>query len=166
MYLRPLFSSPCRYHCRPPASSSAVLSLGRLIPFSLLRTTSLPASLYPAAACAARKMATSLPRLPLFEAVAAHDPASTLAIHASSGRRFTYGQLLWDVGCARDRLREARGGRNMDGERVAFLVENSYDYIGEPQTRDAEEEECRVYKITLLMETRSRIFCSASFTVS
>lgn len=78
-------------------------------------------------------MATSLPRLPIFEAVAAHDPASTVVVHAPSGRRFTYGELLGDVGRARDRLREARGGRDMDGERVAFLVENSYDYIGEFQ---------------------------------
>ena len=74
---------------------------------------------------------TTLPRLPILEAVARHDPASTVVVHAPSGRRFTYGELLGDVGRARDRLREARGGADMDGERVAFLVENSYDYVGE-----------------------------------
>lgn len=77
----------------------------------------------------ARTMATSLPRLPILEAVAAHDPTSTAVVHAPSGRRFTYGELLGDVGRARDRLREAREGKDLDGERVAFLVENSYDYI-------------------------------------
>lgn len=132
MYLRSLLLSPTRHHCRPPASSSIKPNLRRrptasslLQPF-LRRYT-------PSPAYSARMMATSLPRLPIFEAVAAHDPASTAVVHASSGRRFTYGELLGDVGRARDRLREARGGRDLDGERVAFLVENSYDYIGELQ---------------------------------
>ncbi len=74
---------------------------------------------------------TTLPRLPILEAVASHDPASTAVIHSASGRRFTYGELLGDVGRARDQLREARGGADLDGERIAFLVENSYDYVGE-----------------------------------
>lgn len=73
---------------------------------------------------------TTLPRLPIFEAVAGHDPAATAVVHAPSGRRFTYGELLGDVGRARDMLKKARGGKEIDGERVAFLVENSYDYVG------------------------------------
>ncbi|KFH43369.1 Acyl-CoA synthetase family member-like protein [Hapsidospora chrysogenum ATCC 11550] len=72
---------------------------------------------------------TTLPRLPILEAVSRHDPASTAVVHAASGRRFTYGELLGDVGRARDLLREARGGADLDGERIAFLVENSYDYV-------------------------------------
>lgn len=75
-------------------------------------------------------MATLLPRLPILTAIASHDPSSTAVVHAS-GRRFTYGGLLGDVGRARDRLRDARGGAAIDGERVAFLVENSYDYVGQ-----------------------------------
>lgn len=76
--------------------------------------------------------AATLPRLPILEAVAAHDPASTAVIHALSGRRFTYGELLGDVARARERLREAAGGKDksLTGERVAFLIENSYDYVG------------------------------------
>lgn len=89
-------------------------------------------------------MATSLPRLPIFEAVAAHDPASTVVVHAPSGRRFTYGELLGDVGRARDQLREAKGGRDLDGERIAFLVENSYDYIGE---REKNARRCRSHAV-------------------
>ena len=85
---------------------------------------------------AAAGAATSLPRLPILEAVAAHDPASTAVIHALSGRRFTYGELLGDVARARERLREAVGGKekSLTGERVAFLIENSYDYVGMSHT--------------------------------
>jgi hypothetical protein len=77
------------------------------------------------------RMASTLPRLPIFEAIAAHDPGSTAVVHALSRRSFSYGELLGDVSRARDRLQEARGGAGLDGERIAFLVENSYDYVGE-----------------------------------
>lgn len=73
---------------------------------------------------------TALPRLPILEAISGHDPASTAVVHCASGRKFRYGELLGDVSRARDRLREAAGGRELAGERVAFLVENSYDYVG------------------------------------
>lgn len=75
-------------------------------------------------------MASSLPRLPVFEAIARHDPDSTAVVHSVSGRRFTYGELLGDVAEAKDRLVKGAGGKPMDGHRVAFLVENSYDYVG------------------------------------
>ena len=78
-----------------------------------------------------RRMASTLPRLPIFEAVAKHDPESTAVVHSQSGRSFKYGELLGDVRRARDRLREVRGREDLDGERIAFLVENSYDYVGE-----------------------------------
>ncbi|ATY63184.1 2-succinylbenzoate-ligase [Cordyceps militaris] len=81
--------------------------------------------------------ASTLPRLPIFEAVAAHDPTSTAVVHALSGRRFTYGELLGDVARARERLREAVDGKPLTGERVAFLIENSYDYVvPEAHSRD------------------------------
>ncbi|KAL8859736.1 MAG: hypothetical protein Q9178_003851 [Gyalolechia marmorata] len=75
------------------------------------------------------RMASTLPRLPVFEAISKHDPESTAVIHAKSGRRFTYGQLLRDVANARDQLRQSVGEQSTDGQRVAFLVENSYDYV-------------------------------------
>ncbi|UKZ49406.1 hypothetical protein TrVGV298_003653 [Trichoderma virens] len=77
----------------------------------------------------------ALPRLAIFEAVARHDPEALAVVHSLSGRRFTYGQLLGDVRRARTRLLEARGksaGDDLDGERVALLVENSYDYVAFP----------------------------------
>jgi malonyl-CoA/methylmalonyl-CoA synthetase len=75
-------------------------------------------------------MASTLPRLPIFEAIANHDPHSTAAIHSASGRKFTYGELLKDVADAKDRLLKESGAKTIDGQRIAFLVENSYDYVG------------------------------------
>ncbi|EFY99121.1 AMP-binding enzyme [Metarhizium robertsii] len=72
---------------------------------------------------------TTLPRLPIFEAIVKHDPQSTAVIHSSSGRTFTYGELLGDIRKARERFYEASGKKDLNGERIAFLVENSYDYV-------------------------------------
>jgi malonyl-CoA/methylmalonyl-CoA synthetase len=77
-------------------------------------------------------MISTLPRLPLLEAVSRHDPDSTVVVHSLSGRTFKYGELLGDVRRARDRLSEAVGREDLNGERIAFLVENSYDYVGKP----------------------------------
>ncbi|KAK8104198.1 uncharacterized protein PG998_011231 [Apiospora kogelbergensis] len=74
-------------------------------------------------------MASTLPRLPLFEAISKHDPDSTAVVHCLSGRSFKYGGLLPDVARTRDRLYEAAGKSDIRGERIAFLVENSYDYV-------------------------------------
>lgn len=75
-------------------------------------------------------MPSTLPRLPVFEAIAKHDPQSTVVVHSASQRTFRYGELLADVRRARDRLLEEAGRSDINGERVAFLVENSYDYVG------------------------------------
>src|SRR5271163_756846 len=79
------------------------------------------------------RMASTLPRLPIFEAIASHDPHSTVVIHSESGRRFAYGELLKDVAEAKDTLLKDAGGSRIDGHRIAFLVENSYDYVGAQQ---------------------------------
>ncbi|KAJ4260103.1 hypothetical protein NW757_002054 [Fusarium falciforme] len=99
---------------------------------SLLRTLAVrrPASYSPfltlRPAC---RMVSTLPRLPLFEAVANHDPDSKVVVHSLSGRTFKYGELLGDVRRARDHLSVAAGKEDLNGERIAFLVENSYDYV-------------------------------------
>ncbi|KAI9726932.1 MAG: hypothetical protein M1828_000280 [Chrysothrix sp. TS-e1954] len=68
---------------------------------------------------------TTLPRLPLFEAISRHDPTSTAIVHSNSGRAFTYGDLLRDVADSRGKISDlAPRGRSLRGERVAFLVEN------------------------------------------
>jgi len=43
---------------------------------------------------------------------------------------FTYGELLKDVADAKDRLLKESGAGAINGQRIAFLVENSYDYVG------------------------------------
>lgn len=75
-------------------------------------------------------MASSLSKLPVLKAIAKHDPHSIAVIHSVSGRKFTYGALLRDVAEAKDRLHKEAGSNNIEGQRIAFLVENSYDYVG------------------------------------
>lgn len=74
----------------------------------------------------------SLPRTPLFEAIKSHDPESSAVVHALSGRQFSYASLLKDVAIAKQRLANdaGRDAEALQGERIAFLVENSYDYVG------------------------------------
>jgi hypothetical protein len=76
-------------------------------------------------------MAT-LHRSAFLEAIQKHDPQSTAVVHCLSGRSFKYGSLLHDVAAAKEKLLHASGKKDggIDGERVAFLVENGYDYIG------------------------------------
>lgn len=75
-------------------------------------------------------MASTLPKIPIFEAVASHNPKSTAIVHLLSGRSFTYGELLNDVAAAKDKLAQNANGKAAQGERIAFLVENGYDYVG------------------------------------
>lgn len=75
-------------------------------------------------------MASPLPNLAIFEAISNHEPRSTAIVHASSGQRFAYGELLRDVADARNKLLQSVTDNNLDGQRVAFLTENSYDYVG------------------------------------
>lgn len=74
----------------------------------------------------------SLPRTPLFEEISNHNPKSVAVVHSLSGRSFSYGSLLKDVAAAKERLAKSAGRdvKDMTGERIAFLVENSYDYVG------------------------------------
>ena len=78
-------------------------------------------------------MASTFPDLPIFRAIASHDPHSTAIIHSRSARRFTYGELLKDVEDAKVKLYEQLKSacpESIGGQRVAFLVENGYDYVG------------------------------------
>lgn len=75
-------------------------------------------------------MAFHLPRLPLFEAISKHNPDSLAVVHSDSERSFTYGELLKDVASATERLKATAQNKSMEGERVAFLIENGYDHVG------------------------------------
>ncbi|KAI1157866.1 hypothetical protein F5B18DRAFT_643370 [Nemania serpens] len=71
----------------------------------------------------------ALPKFLLFNAISQHDPNSTAVTHCLSGRSFKYGELLPDICRTRDQIYEAAGKTDLRGERIAFLVENSYDYV-------------------------------------
>ena len=71
-----------------------------------------------------------MPDNPLFQAIQKHDPDSVAIVHSDSGRTFKYGSLLHDVSAAKQRLLDAANGKPLSGERVAFLAENGYDYVG------------------------------------
>jgi malonyl-CoA/methylmalonyl-CoA synthetase len=75
-------------------------------------------------------MASTLPRLPIFEAIKTHDAQSTAVVHSLSGRKFTYGELVNDVAAAKDKLQRNTNGQSAEGQRISFLVENGYDYVG------------------------------------
>jgi malonyl-CoA/methylmalonyl-CoA synthetase len=73
---------------------------------------------------ATARMASTLPRLPIFEAIKKHDAQSI------AGRTFTYGELVNDVAAAKDKLQRNTNGQSAEGQRISFLVENGYDYVG------------------------------------
>jgi malonyl-CoA/methylmalonyl-CoA synthetase len=78
-------------------------------------------------------MASTFPDLPIFRAISSHDPQSTAIIHSKSNRTFTYGELLKDVEDAKIKLYsqlKKTSPESIGGQRVAFLVENGYDYVG------------------------------------
>jgi hypothetical protein len=81
-------------------------------------------------------MASTLPRLPIFEAITSHNPKSAAIVHYPSGRTFTYGELVHDVADATEELKGKAGRGELFGGRIAFLVENGYDYVGAQSERE------------------------------
>lgn len=75
-------------------------------------------------------MTSSLPHTPLFQALSQHDRKATAIVHSGSSRSFTYGSLLQDIASAKARLQQIASGKSLAGERIAFLAENGYDYVG------------------------------------
>lgn len=81
------------------------------------------------------RMASTLPNLPIFQAIANHDPDSTAVIHSGSKRSFSYHNLLQDVVAAKGQILSSAKASTLLGERVAFFAENSYEYVGMRQYR-------------------------------
>ncbi|KAJ5895647.1 hypothetical protein N7495_007338 [Penicillium taxi] len=77
---------------------------------------------------ASSKLFSTLPNLPIFRALQNHDPSSLAVTHSVSERSFTYGNLIADVLRAKEDLERKTSGK-LAGERVAFIAENSYDYV-------------------------------------
>jgi hypothetical protein len=82
--------------------------------------------------CTSAAMAAALQRSAFFEAMRQHDPKSTAVVNNDSGAAFSYGSLLRDVSRAKERLLQETGKdeKSIAGERIAFMVENGYDYVG------------------------------------
>lgn len=77
-----------------------------------------------------RRMASTLPKLTIFQAVAKHDPDSTAVIHSDSNQSFSYGTLLRDVASTKKRISKIMRGSPLQGERIAFFAENNYNCVG------------------------------------
>lgn len=77
------------------------------------------------------RSASTLSKFPVLEAIANHDPDSPAVIHSTTRHRFTYGNLLKDTVRAIERLQSLKpAGERLEGQRIAFLVQNGYDYVG------------------------------------
>jgi len=75
-------------------------------------------------------MAVFIQRSVFFEAIQKHDPSTTAVINHASGAIFSYGTLLRDVARAKETLLQKTERDNIAGERVAFLIDNEYNYVG------------------------------------
>lgn len=77
------------------------------------------------------RLLSTLPNTRIFRALQNHDPESLAVVHSVSSRSFTYGSLIADIVRAKDDLEQkaAKAQGQLAGERVAFLAENSYDYV-------------------------------------
>jgi hypothetical protein len=74
---------------------------------------------------------STLPDTPFFRALHGHDPSSLAVIHSKSRRSFTYGNLVGDVIQAKEHIASRVGGLgHVSDQPIAFLAENSYDYVG------------------------------------
>ena len=107
-----------------PATTTAILSPAA--------THSLTQRYSRAFSCTSSAMAAALQRSAFFEAIRRHDPSSTAVVNFDSGVAFSYGSLLRDVSRAKERLLQETGKdeSGIAGERIAFMVENGYDYVG------------------------------------
>ena len=105
-----------------------------------------------------RKMVT-LPRLPVFEALAVQDPKHTAVVHSISGRKYSYGELLHDVVDAKNKLSTAVAGADLSGQRIAYLVENSYDYVGAGEQLGLEQSQKLIFSSDSACNSSKRCDC-------
>lgn len=75
-------------------------------------------------------MSASLHRTPLLKVLSEQDASSIAIVNQSSGTAFSYGSLLRDATRVRHRLLKSVGDRSLAGERIGFIVENGYGYVG------------------------------------
>lgn len=122
-----------RLFLRPLSPTLNSLLLSSLFPISHYQYCSLNRAsiLLSTSRVTTKRNMGSLPRTPLFEAITSHDPKSVAVVHCLSGRSFTYGHLVKDVAATKERIAKdaGRDAKGIEGERIAFVVENGYDYV-------------------------------------
>lgn len=82
----------------------------------------------------------TLPQLPIFEALSSYNPRSTAIVHSESGDEFTYGGLLSDTAKLRRKLLEKAKVDDLQEQRIAFLVENGYNYVGALTSKNRQKD--------------------------
>lgn len=80
-------------------------------------------------------MAITLQRSAFLEAIRKHEPSSVAVVENDSGASFSYRSLLHAVARAKQQLllQTGRSDATISGERIAFMVENGFDYVGKDQ---------------------------------
>ncbi|TGZ85566.1 acetyl-CoA synthetase-like protein [Ascodesmis nigricans] len=83
-------------------------------------------------------LSAPLPRTPIFERLASNPLEKNAVLHANHDdptapptRARSYGQLLRDVAETKRKLLDAQGAgvSDLEGKRIAMLIENSYEYV-------------------------------------
>lgn len=75
-------------------------------------------------------MASTLPQNAFFNALVNHDAQTIAVVEKASDRKFTFGRLVRDVTLGRAWLDRTMGNMHLNSECVAFMAENSYEYVG------------------------------------
>jgi hypothetical protein len=73
---------------------------------------------------------TILQRSSFLEAIQKHEPSSLAVVENESGAGFSYSTLLKSIAHAKEELLSKAGRTDISGERIAFMVESGYEYVG------------------------------------
>lgn len=77
-------------------------------------------------------MTITVHRSAFFEAILKHEGSSVAVVENESGASFSYNSLLDSITRAKEQLLAKTGkcDSSISGERIAFLVESGYEYVG------------------------------------
>lgn len=77
-------------------------------------------------------MSVFLQRSAFLEAIQKHEASSIAVAENDSAANFSYGSLLHSIVRAKELLllKTGKSDESISGERIAFMVENGFDYVG------------------------------------